>query len=136
MSNKPWAFTLLEVMIALSLSCIVVFGMLQAYRNLMSYLDKVRDILVANRQVCLLFNQMERDFNTAFIPPIYKKTAKEDDNVAKVPEKKTLSKEKQEKEIFLNKKIHKIMMENNFLNIGFCTNGKIVDEYKLQEQFA
>ena len=98
MSNKPWAFTLLEVMIALSLSCIVVFGMLQAYRNLMSYLDKVRDILVANRQVCLLFNQMERDFNTAFIPPIYKKTAKEDDNVAKVPEKKTLSKEKQEKE--------------------------------------
>lgn len=44
--------------------------------------------------------------------------------------------EKQEKEIFLNKKIHKIMIENNFLNIGFCTNGKIVDEYKLQEQFA
>ena len=44
--------------------------------------------------------------------------------------------EKQEKEIFLNKKIHKIMMENNFLNIGFCSNGKIIDEYKLQEQYA
>jgi prepilin-type N-terminal cleavage/methylation domain-containing protein len=98
MSNKPRAFTLLEVMIALSLSCVVVFGMLQTYRNLMSYLDKVRDILIANRQVCLLFNQMERDFNTAFIPPIYKIIAKEDDNVAKAPEKKTLSKEEQEKE--------------------------------------
>jgi hypothetical protein len=44
--------------------------------------------------------------------------------------------EKQEKEIFLNKKIHKIMIENNFLNIGFCTNGKITDEYKFKEQYA
>ena len=44
--------------------------------------------------------------------------------------------EKQEKEIFLNKKIHKIMIENNFLNIGFCSNGKITDEYKIQEQYA
>jgi hypothetical protein len=44
--------------------------------------------------------------------------------------------EKQEKEIFLNKKIHKIMMENNFLNIGFCTDGKITDEYELKEKYA
>jgi hypothetical protein len=44
--------------------------------------------------------------------------------------------EKQEKEIFLNKKIHKIMMENNFLNIGFCTDGKITDEYELKEQYS
>jgi hypothetical protein len=44
--------------------------------------------------------------------------------------------EKQEKEIFLNKKIHKIMKENNFLNIGFCVNGKITDEYKSEEHLA
>lgn len=104
------AFTLLEVTIALSLSCVVVFGMLQAYRNLMAYLDKVRDILAANRQVCLLFNQMERDFNTAFIPPLYKEYSKEgfdagkgesnkeDATKEKPADKKELTKEEQEKE--------------------------------------
>ena len=44
--------------------------------------------------------------------------------------------EKQEKEIFLNKKIHQIMKENNFLSLGFCSNGKITDEYKFKEQYA
>ncbi len=105
MIKKKRAFTLIELMIALSLSCVVVFGMLQAYRNLVSYLDKVRDILTANRQVCLLFNQIERDFNTAFIPPIYKNMSKEGsdagkEDAAKEPEadKKILSKEEQAKE--------------------------------------
>jgi type II secretory pathway pseudopilin PulG len=105
MKKKRVAFTLLEIMIALSLSCVVVFGMLQAYRNLMTYLDKVRDILAANRQICLLFNQMERDFNTAYIPPLYKEVtkegggmAKEDISKEKLAEKKPLSKEEQEKE--------------------------------------
>jgi len=51
-------------------------------------------------------------------------------------ESKKSDEEKQEKEIFLNKKIHQIMKENNFLMIGFCTNGKIKDEYKLQEQYT
>ncbi len=104
MKNTQRAFTLLEVMIALSLSCVVVFGMLQTYRNLMTYLDKVRDILTANRQVCLLFNQMERDFNTAFIPPTYKDFNKKDSGADKEKQedakqdKKILSKEEQEKE--------------------------------------
>ena len=71
------AFTLLEVVIALALSCVVVLGMLQAYRNLMGYFDKVKNILASNRQVCLLFNQMERDFNAAFIPPLYKEIKKD-----------------------------------------------------------
>ena len=44
--------------------------------------------------------------------------------------------EKQKKEIFFNKKIHKIMKENNFLNIGFCANGKITDEYKSDEHLS
>jgi hypothetical protein len=44
--------------------------------------------------------------------------------------------EKEEKEIFFNKKIQKIMKENNFLNIGFCVNGKITDEYKSEEHLA
>lgn len=44
--------------------------------------------------------------------------------------------EKQEKEIFFNKKIHKIMKENNFLSLGFCIDGKIADEYELQEQYT
>lgn len=44
--------------------------------------------------------------------------------------------EKKEKEIFLNKKIHEIMKENNFLSLGFCSNGKIADEYKFDEQYS
>ena len=44
--------------------------------------------------------------------------------------------EKKEKEIFLNKKIHKIMKENNFLNVGFFDNGKRTDKYKLHEDRA
>ncbi len=107
MNKKTQAFTLLEVTIALALSCVVVFGMLQAYRNLMTYLEKVREILGANRKVCLLFNQMERDFNTAFIPPYYEDAAKDDGaqldqdkpdaNKPKVDDAQPQSKEEQEK---------------------------------------
>lgn len=77
MKKQP-SFTLLETFIALSISCVIVFGMLQTYRNLVNYLEHVHAILNTNRKVCLLFNQMERDFNTAFIPPLYKEEKAEE----------------------------------------------------------
>lgn len=79
MKTKNSAFTLLEVTIALGLSCVVIYGMMQAYRNVTTYLNKAHDILGINRRVCLLFNQLERDFSTAYIPPLYKKEEKPED---------------------------------------------------------
>ncbi|KKQ32601.1 MAG: hypothetical protein US49_C0006G0052 [candidate division TM6 bacterium GW2011_GWF2_37_49] len=68
--RREQAFTIIEVLIALSLSSIIIFGMMQAYNNVMRYLNTVQEVQSANRKVCLLFNQMERDFSTAFIPPL------------------------------------------------------------------
>lgn len=78
MKTHRQAFTLLEVIIALGLSCFVVLGMMQAYSNLMQYFNRVQGILASNRQVCLLFNQIERDINTAFIPELYKEIPQEE----------------------------------------------------------
>lgn len=103
--KKQASFTLLETLIALSLSCVVIFGMLQTYHNLIDYLKHVQAMLNTNRKVCLLFNQMERDFNTAFIPPLYKEVTTEEQKEEKAKEekkeqqpKKELTKEEQEKE--------------------------------------
>jgi len=101
MKRQP-SFTLLETFIALSLSCVVVFGMLQTYRNLVNYLEHVHAILNTNRKVCLFFNQMERDFNTAFIPPLYKEEKTEEMNDQQKQDsqdqQKLQSKEEAEKE--------------------------------------
>ena len=70
--HKKTAFSLLELLIALSLSSFVMMGMMQSYRSLMSYMGKSRDVISMNRRICLLFNQLERDFMTAFIPKLDK----------------------------------------------------------------
>jgi len=81
--RKKQAFTLLELLIAVSVSSFIILGMTQAFRNTQKILSKSRVILMMNKATCLLFNQMERDFNTAFIPVITKKELadkKEKDN--------------------------------------------------------
>jgi len=70
--NKSAGFTLLEVLIAVSLASVVMMGMMQAYRNVAMHLENARQMLNINRKVCLLCNQLERDITTAFIPPYYK----------------------------------------------------------------
>lgn len=114
MSKKTSAFTLIEVVIALSLSCVVIFGMLQSYRSINIYLDRTRSILEANRKASLLFNLMEQDFSSAFIPLLHKEMPKVQEQSAdseqqpkkdgekseekKPEEKKELTKEDKEKE--------------------------------------
>ncbi|MCK4517574.1 hypothetical protein KAT92_02275, partial [Candidatus Babeliales bacterium] len=70
--GKRPAFTLLELLIAVSVSSFIILGMTQAFRNTQKILSKSRVILMMNKATCLLFNQMERDFNTAFIPIVTK----------------------------------------------------------------
>lgn len=62
------AFTLIELLIAMTLSSLIMLGMMQMNNSVLRYLENSRAVMNTNRQVCLLFNQMERDFSTAYIP--------------------------------------------------------------------
>jgi len=93
MKSKP-AFTIIELILVIGLSGIVIMGLMQAYNNIMSYLKTIQEMQSVNRKACLLFNQMERDFMTAFIPPILKKITPEKDSQGKGEK----SSEKSEKE--------------------------------------
>ncbi|MBU1007630.1 prepilin-type N-terminal cleavage/methylation domain-containing protein [Candidatus Dependentiae bacterium] len=84
------AFTLMELLLALSVSGFIIIGMMQGFRNTEKILSKSRSILQINRSVCLLFNQIERDFNTAIIPTIAKIEKTKDKKIEekKIDEKK------------------------------------------------
>ena len=89
------AFTLIELLAALTVSGFIITGMMQGFRNVQKILMNSRQLLQLNREVCLLFNQMERDINTACIipedipvKPLQKQTEKSDRNKKK--EKKKL----------------------------------------------
>jgi len=69
--KKKVAFTIFEILISLSLSSFVILGLMQAYRNVVNSIQRSSEIMTNNRKVCLLFNQMERDFTTAFIPTLH-----------------------------------------------------------------
>ncbi len=66
--NRRYAFTIIELLISLSLSSVIMMGMIQGQRNVMRFVDRTRLTMLMNRKVCLLFNQIERDLNTAIIP--------------------------------------------------------------------
>jgi len=90
--KKNKGFTLLELLIAITISSFILISMIQLFRNVQKMISKNREILHINKSVCLLFNQIERDFNTAIIPqiaPIEKKDERE-----KKKEKEEKSKEK------------------------------------------
>jgi len=61
------SFTIIELLISISLSSFIMLGMMQLYRNVARYLENTREMMNSNRKVCLLFNQLERDFSTAFV---------------------------------------------------------------------
>jgi len=63
------SFTLIELLIAMSISGFIVLGMTQASSNIQKILIRIRGQLHVDKSVALFFNQIERDFQTAFIPP-------------------------------------------------------------------
>lgn len=65
---KSCGFSLLEVLIAMSMSAFILLGLLQSYRSLMKYISRTGAIMSMSRRGCLVLGQMERDFSTAFIP--------------------------------------------------------------------
>lgn len=66
------AFTIIELLIALFLSSFIMLGMMQAYRNAVSALSVCRSRMAISRKVCLLFNEIERDFSSMIVPVLYK----------------------------------------------------------------
>jgi len=55
-------------LIAMVLSSFIILGIMQLYQGVARYLSNSRDTMALTRTVCLLFNQMERDLSTAYIP--------------------------------------------------------------------
>ena len=75
-------FTLIEVLISLSLSMLIVIALMQTYRNAVRYLEGTHDIMASDRIICLLFNQLEKDFSTAYIPTLAPLEKPDDKNQA------------------------------------------------------
>lgn len=57
-------FGMIELLIALALSSFIMLGMTQGYRNAVKLQRNAHELLVVNRRIALLFNQIERDFTT------------------------------------------------------------------------
>ncbi|MFC1894346.1 type II secretion system protein J [Candidatus Dependentiae bacterium] len=87
-------FTLIEVLIALSISTVIVFGMTQLYRNVVGFIDSSRKLMGVNKKVCLLFNQLENDISTAFIPSLHKEEQKKDTQYKKPVQQQKLKDDK------------------------------------------
>lgn len=60
-------FSLIELMVGIALSSFIMLGLVQAYRNASHLLSNARTLLVMNRRIALLFNQVERDMTTAIV---------------------------------------------------------------------
>jgi type II secretory pathway component PulJ len=82
------AFTLLEVLISMFISSFIILGMIQFYRNVSSYIGKTRDYMTLNRKICLLFDQMEKDLSTAFVPFLHEEEGGKEGEEKKKEEKK------------------------------------------------
>ncbi|MDQ5940319.1 MAG: hypothetical protein QG632_45 [Candidatus Dependentiae bacterium] len=61
------AFSLIELLIALALSAVIMIGMVQGNRNAAYLLREAQALLIVNRQVALLYNQLERDVTAAIV---------------------------------------------------------------------
>jgi type II secretory pathway component PulJ len=62
------SFTLIEMLLAMALSSVIVVSLAQLYRSVMNSFVVSQDLMGIDRKVGLLFNQMERDFSSAYIP--------------------------------------------------------------------
>ena len=97
-------FSLVELLIALALSSVIMLGLVQANRNAARLLQEAQSLLVVNRQVALLYNQLERDITgcTPYAKPVaYVKERpkkKEESEKGAVEEKKEPEKPDAEKE--------------------------------------
>jgi hypothetical protein len=73
--KKTGAFTVFELLIALSLTSVVIVSAMQMYYHIISTLESTHDMLGNNKKVCLFFNALEHDITTALVLTDYKTKA-------------------------------------------------------------
>jgi len=61
------AFSLIELLIALALSSVIMMGLVHINRNAAHLLKEAQSLLVVNRQVALLYAQLERDVTSSVV---------------------------------------------------------------------
>lgn len=135
------AFTLIELLISMSLSVIIIVAMMQLYQGIVRYLEYSRDLVNTNRTVCLLFNQLERDLSAAYIPFLAKEVKEEEkkaagaENVQQQPEPakphdKTKEQEKEEQKEFEIRKTFFIVTTDERAEFSKL-NGKRLEQSKV-----
>lgn len=126
MNKQHHAFTLLELLIAMSLSTFIFFGLMQSYNNLMKFLENSRFTMGSDRKICLLLNQLERDFNTAFIPKIYQEVVPEKKEELEAEENTEEKKEEDKKPEKKEERKKKKDEKKRTLFMGAC-NDNVID---------
>lgn len=130
---KKRAFTILELLIAISISGIIVTGMMQVVRNAQKVLTRSRTMMQINKSVCLFFNQIERDFNTAIIPTISEKITpikKDKDKKDTKKEEKPKDKKKDKKKKKAGKDKKKEFDKSFFLAVADEDETRRIDDEK------
>lgn len=141
MKNNSPAFSLIELLIATTLSSFVILAMFQCYRNTDKFMNICRQIMSNDRKVCFFFNQIERDFTSVVMQPLVpdpkpsESDEKKDDTEAKKQAEDKEKKKKDEKEVnfyFLalpheteefkvGSKKHKLLKSLNFVTTNALT---------------
>lgn len=91
-------FSLLELILALGLSSVIMFAFMQINRSMHQFIEKSRESFLADRKVCLLFNQLERDITSASIPVISSKNDEKEGTENQKDEGDKKNDQKQQKE--------------------------------------
>jgi type II secretory pathway component PulJ len=129
------SFTLIEMLLAMVLSSVIVIGLAQLYRSVMNSFVICQDLMGIDRKVSLLFNQMERDFSSAYIPLL--EMEKKSDKEKAAAEKKAKEQRKAffvgtvKEQIESTSKVHGKRAELLAYVSCICTNPlQIVDEHR------
>lgn len=64
-------FTLIEIMLAMMLSSFIMLALMQAYRTLVTYIDRARIMASSNQRIALLVHTIERDLMCACMPQLH-----------------------------------------------------------------
>ncbi len=94
-------FTLIETMLALTLSSFIMFALTGAYRTLVTYIGRAQDMSRMNQRVALVTQIIERDLSCALMPQLHPEIESDKEKAAKGdkpdPEKKDAALSDEEK---------------------------------------
>ncbi len=93
---KRYGFTILEMLLAVGLSCVLLYGLMYAFLSVTRYVTVMREMTTMQRAVGLTFYQLRTDVSAAFVPEVlYKDETAEEKQKQKAADAQ-LSKEKKE----------------------------------------